>query len=332
MSELYMGHPSQVYGVEEHRLIGGKGDGMRLFQVRNGSGLEFTVSADRCADISRLSFKGDNFGYFSPCGYVGPEYYDNKGDGFLKSFTAGFLTTCGLTAVGLPCRDDGEDLPLHGNISNTPAESIYAITEENQISIHASMRSAAVFYHKLILDRTISCPVAKNSIKITDRITNLDAKTTPFMFLYHLNIGYPLLHEELKMHIPSHSVKPRNGRAAKDIDNWNKIIPPQPRFEEQCYYHSFTNEGLAAIFNPVIGKGLAIQFDAKLLDHFVQWKMMGVRDYVLGLEPANCHTDGRNVMREQGHLKFIQPDETITYSITLEILENETQWGAIADA
>lgn len=52
----YIGHPSQLCGVEEHRLVGGRGDGMRLLQVRNGKGLEFTVSADRCADISRLSF------------------------------------------------------------------------------------------------------------------------------------------------------------------------------------------------------------------------------------------------------------------------------------
>ena len=72
----YIGHESQLYGVEEVRLVGGKGDGMRLLNVKNGKGLEFTVSADRCADISRLSFKSVNFGYFSPCGYVAPAYYD----------------------------------------------------------------------------------------------------------------------------------------------------------------------------------------------------------------------------------------------------------------
>lgn len=30
--------------------------------------------------------------------------------------------------------------------------------------------------------------------------------------------------------------------------------------------------------------GLEISFDAKELDGFVEWKMMGIRDYVLGLE------------------------------------------------
>ena len=60
----YYGHESQLFGVEEVRLQGGKGDGMRLLQVRNGKGLEFTVSADRCADISRLIFRGENCGFF----------------------------------------------------------------------------------------------------------------------------------------------------------------------------------------------------------------------------------------------------------------------------
>lgn len=62
----YIGHDSQLAGVEEYRLTGGKGDGMRIFQVWNGRGLEFTVAADRCADISRLKFRGVNMGYFSP--------------------------------------------------------------------------------------------------------------------------------------------------------------------------------------------------------------------------------------------------------------------------
>ena len=47
----YIGHTSQLYSIEEHRLVGGKGDGMRLLEVNNGKGLMFTISADRCGDI-----------------------------------------------------------------------------------------------------------------------------------------------------------------------------------------------------------------------------------------------------------------------------------------
>ena len=34
----YIGHDSQLYGIEEHRLVGGKGDGMRLYEEA-GNGL-----------------------------------------------------------------------------------------------------------------------------------------------------------------------------------------------------------------------------------------------------------------------------------------------------
>ena len=44
-------------------LLKGKGKGMTLLEVRNGKGLQFTLTADRCMDISRVSYKGDNMGY-----------------------------------------------------------------------------------------------------------------------------------------------------------------------------------------------------------------------------------------------------------------------------
>ncbi|OQB99704.1 MAG: hypothetical protein BWX78_01642 [Firmicutes bacterium ADurb.Bin099] len=48
---------------------------------------------------------------------------------------------------------------------------------------------------------------------------------------------------------------------------------------------------------------------------------MGCRDYVLGLEPGNCHPDGRDVMRREGTLKFIAPGESITYQVTVNLYE-----------
>lgn len=74
--------------------------------------------------------------YMSPCGYVAPSYYDSIGTNWLKSFTAGFLTTCGLEAVGSPCVDAGETLPLHGTIGNLPCEQAYWTEEEDALVVH----------------------------------------------------------------------------------------------------------------------------------------------------------------------------------------------------
>lgn len=317
----YIGHTSQLSGVEELRLVGGKGDGMRLLQLRNAAGLQMTVCADRCADIYRLNFKGDNLGYFSPSGYVAPAYYDDKGTGFLKSFTAGFLTTCGLTAVGNPCTDAGEELPLHGTIGSVPCERIWWDEDDENIYIYAHINDGAVFSHKLYLKRTITCGKYINEFRITDTVENRGDTETPIMILYHMNMGYPLLSENAIVEISSASIKPRNDHAAKDIDTCCKMLPPTPNFEEQCYFHSFENEGKASIYNPDIHKGLTISFDPNTLDHFTEWKMMGCRDYVLGLEPGNCNPDGRAVMRKEGKLKFLKPSETVTYEVNVTLFE-----------
>ena len=317
----YIGHSSQLYGAEEVRLVGGKGDGMRLFQVHNAAGLSFTVSADRCADLSRVSFQGANMGFFSPCGYVAPSYYDDQGAGFLKSFTAGFLTTCGLTAVGSPCEDAGETLPLHGTIGNTPCEQIWWKEDEKHLYIHALINVSRIFSRKLMLKRTIACAKEENVLTLTDTVENQGDTVSPLMLLYHINMGYPLLSEHAILDIPSKTVTPRNHHAAQDLNTWNQMLTPTPGFEEQCYYHSFEGQARAAIYNPDIRKGLEISFDPTTLPCLTEWKMMGVRDYVLGLEPGNCTPDGRDVLRRENKLQFLEPGEQAKFQVRFRFFE-----------
>ena len=321
----YIGHVSQLAYVEEHRLVGGRGDGMRLLEMNNGRGLQLTAAADRCCDITRLSYRGLNMGYLAPCGYVAPAYYDPVGDGFLKSFTAGFLTTCGLQAVGTPCVDEGEPLPLHGSIGNTPAEHVYWTRSDGALCLTAEMNDEGLFARKLRLNRQIELRLTEDTFVITDTIVNGGGADEPLEWLYHMNIGYPLLDEDSEVFIPSADVRPRDAHAAEEMDGWMRLQPPTPGYQERCYYHTFRGEGLAAVYQPKAGLGLAIRFDPRSLDSLTQWKMMGIRDYVLGLEPGNCTPDGRDVMRRQGRLKFLRPGETVTYRVEVSMLDGE-QW------
>ena len=79
-------------------------------------------------------------------------------------------------------------------------------------------------------------------------------------------------------------------------------MPPQDRYKERCYYHSFNKEKYAKIINNDLNVELEIKFDDAKLDKFVQWKMFGKRDYVLGLEPGNSLPDGRSVLRKKANL------------------------------
>ena len=316
----YLGHQGQISGVDEVVLAKGKGKGMTLLQVRNGLGLEITFSADRAMDISRVILKGDNLGYFSPCGYVSPSFYDNRGAGFLKSFTAVFMTTCGLTAVGTPCTDNGEELPLHGTIANTPCENYSYSETESEIIVKAEVRDAAIFAHQLILVREYRISKSKNKLSLCDKIKNIGSDETPLEVLYHCNIGYPLLSENTVLDIDSINTEPRNEHAKSGLADCLKMEKPQCGYEEMCYYHILKN-GRVSAYNPDINKRLTISFDVRELPYFVEWKMMGEHDYVLGLEPGNCLPDGRNVMREKGLLEFLKPNEEKIHNIEFNFTE-----------
>lgn len=306
---------------------------MRLLQVRNGLGLEFTVSADRNADLSRLSYRGGNYGYFAPCGYVSPAYYDPLPveSGFLKSFTAGFLTTCGLDSVGAPSEDAGERLPLHGSIANTPVEHIWWTQDENAIVIRSITNDSSMFDRKLLLERCYTCSTTENTLVLHDRVVNQGDQPYPVEILYHMNMGYPLLSEQSLLLINSNEVIPRNEHAGEGLDQWQTMLPPTPRFEEQCYYHRFAGDAMAAIYSPILDSGLVIRYDPENLPFFTQWKMMGQRDYVLGLEPGNAHPDGRARMRADGALTILPPGESVEYEVGLEILKSRSDYEALRE-
>lgn len=325
----YIGNPLQVRGAEQYVLQNGKGDGMHFLYVRNGKGLEAWLSLDRAGDVSRLIVNGYNMGYFAPCGYVAPQYYDGVGTGFLKSFTAGFFTTCGLTAVGSPCVDEGEALPLHGTVSHIPAE-LYAIEETAEaLTVKMRVRDAVLFGRKLLMDRVYRFSYLENTFEVKDTVTNQADTVSPYMILYHCNMGYPLVNENSILHIPHDGCVGRDDHAAAHIDTAALLEKPQIGYQERCYYYDVKqNDGIAkvGIFNPAIQAGLIISYDKQALPCFTEWKMMGKTDYVLGLEPGNCTPDGRDVLRKNGTLRFLSPDQSKTTSITFRFTDSQTDF------
>ena len=328
----FVGHNSQLFGIEQLRLAdGSKGDGMRLVQIRNGKGLTATLSPDRCLDICRLEYKGVNLSYMSPTGYVAPNYYNSSE--FMWNFTAGFLTTCGTENAGTAVEDDGELTETHGRISNVPAEQLCCATDysggEPAMKVSGEMNQGVMFHGKMVLSREVAMHTDKNLITITDTLTNIGGETRPCMMLYHMNMGYPMLDEGAEILLPTKEVRPRDARAAEGTEEYNQFPAPTAAFAEQVYYHTLASDpqgmSCAALYNKKIGKGVLIRFDTSTLNRFVQWKMPGVRDYVLGFEPSNCEVEGRKKMREEGKLQFIAPGESKRFHLEISILDGEEE-------
>lgn len=175
-----------------------------------------------------------------------------------------------------------------GTMSHIPADQVsYDISESGDITVTAKMMDACIFNQKISLTRTYHCAYGSNELTIEDTFKNEGSKEEPFLLLYHMNMGYPLLSENSLVDITSAKVTARNEAAEPEVDQWNKMIPPVANYDERCFYHTFEGESATAkIYNPDVQKGLAITFDPRLLPVMCEWKMMGEKDYVLGLEPA----------------------------------------------
>ncbi len=321
----YTGNINQLFSVKKYKFIDGKQNDVKAIDISNGTGIDLTILLDKCMDFAQIKFKGKNLNFITPTGIVSPYFYDDTNEDWLKTWTAGFLTTCGLSNIGSDCIDQGKKFGIHGRLSNTPAENInISMVEEDDIpvlKISGTMKQSVMFGENLTLKRTIICRYGINEIEFEDDVYNDGYKSQPIMLLYHFNMGYPLLSEDAKLCIPSKKISGRNDHAQKHIQHWKEITPPAEKFDEMCYYHDIeeNENGISTvgIDNEKEKLSVRIHYDRKLLDHFVQWKMLGKGEYVMGLEPCNATIDGRSNSRENKSLKEIKPSEHIIYKFKI---------------
>jgi len=334
----YVGDYNQLFGIKEYTFTQGKAKGVKALDINNGAGLEFTVLADRCLDISRLAFKGINCSYLSKTGIVSPTYYNGDDASFFRNFFAGFLTTCGLRNVGNSNQDNGELFGIHGCISNTPGEEICASTDLTDdkpvMTISGKIREARFFGENMLLKRTISCTYGENRIKIHDCIENRGFKRERLMLLYHFNIGYPLLDEDAVFLSPDREVIPRDAEAMKGLHAYEWMQQPTPDYAEQVFYHDLkTDEAgntAVALINRRLDLGVAFRFNKKQFFNLAQWKQMGEGEYVLGIEPCNCYVGGRLDPRNQDVMQYLEPGESKDFDIEIDILSGSLNIDCLA--
>ncbi len=334
----YVGSMSQIADARPARLTDGKADGVKIIEVKNGSGLEFTVIPGRCLDIAWTNYKGNALSYISKTGIVKAEFYEASDFGFLRNFFCGLITTCGLTYMGAPCLDEGEALGLHGRISNTPAEDVSISKDwegdEYVISISGNVRESRVFHENLLLKRTIKVYAGRNEIHIIDLIENQGFKSQPLMFMYHCNFGYPLVGEHTRLLLPEdNKVTARDEEAKRGIELFDQFQKPEPDYKEQVFYHDIPKGehgySCACLYNEELSIGAYVKMDKKNLPIMVEWKMMGEGDYVVGLEPSTNYPEGRKLARERGQLKMISPGECIEFNLSIGVVESKEEYQRI---
>ncbi len=326
-----VGALSQVAGIRLMQLSDGFESGVRIADMRTGSGLRFQVSLDRGMDISVADYKGIPLAWRSANGDVHPSHYDPKGLGWGRSFPGGLLTGCGMASVGAPCVDAGEELGLHGRLSNLPAYDVRSETvwekDSCTMKLAGFVRESALFKENLLLHRTIETRLGESTITINDRVRNEGHQSSPLMMLYHINPGWPLVDKGSRLLLNSRKLTPRDAEAEKGVNEALVFSNPTPGYCEQVFFHDLIADDVgfatALLMNPARELGLYVRFRQKELPRYIEWKMMGDGTYVVGMEPANCGVGGRAKERAAGTLQFIEAGEERHFLVQLGLLDGE---------
>lgn len=327
--QQYIGNQAQIGGSRHYVLTDGWGRNLRGIDVSSGSGLQYTIMPDRGMDISLASFKGNNLVYLTCNGETHPAFYEPENISWLHTFAGGLLTTCGLTYLGGPVTDGGEQLGLHGRYSTIPAKQVADLSEwigeEYYIKLRGISEEGTIFGNKLRLEREITTIRGQNIMRITDKVTNFGYQKSPYTILYHMNFGYPLLSEDAELIIDPAQTLPRDTAAGTGLKEFKQFIKPMAGYQEQVFYHtmqaSANGEAMATLQNKKLGIAITIKFNVARLPYLTQWKMMGPGEYVLGLEPGNVPAKNRKVLRDENILPYLQPGESIINSLEVALTD-----------
>ena len=306
MKKEYVASPSTLCGAERFIYSDGKAQGVEAVRMYNGK-LDITVVLDRGMDIYKLFYKGTPISYTSKNDLVSPKLAETKAYGFLNSFDAGFLYTCGLDNIGGPT----DTAPLHGSNTYIPAENVSVVTEEKDgeycIALKGELHFTALFGQNLVMRREISMKYLGDEVTVTDSITNEEFVDAEYMLMYHANMGYPMISEKTKLYIDraeTFAVTDVN-----DLDRCLEFEAPTPARPEEVYRHTL-NEGYgvkARLENDTLA--MDVIFDTAEFPYIYEWKCMSSGDYVVGVEPMTTPMPSKEP-------RILKAGETAKHSVT----------------
>jgi hypothetical protein len=246
------------------------------------------------------------------------------------------LVTCGLDHTLLGGVDDAsnfhqlvkptEEYGLHGRIGFIPARLTgYGERWDGDDCIlwaEGVVRQAAVYGETMELHRRIEAKVGENRFTVHDEVVNAGFDPTTHMYLYHVNVGWPVVDAGSEYLIPAPAGAPVAEYPTKD---YRQLTPPAAGFPEECYEHQVVAEPEGtvpvAIVNRRIGLGAYQVYRRDQFPFHTMWRMLGEGTYGVAMEPTTNRDAGRFDARERGELAYLAPGESRRYDIEIGALD-----------
>jgi hypothetical protein len=338
-----VGRLEQAAGVRLVTLGDGQGRGVRVLEFRTGSGFAFDVVVDRGFDVGRCELGGRPLSWEAAAGVVAPWYYEPDGWGWFRAWGGGMVVTCGLDHTLGPGEDTAEHFNqphilktvpygLHGRIGGLPARLAgYGARwdgDECVLWAEGEVLQSAVFGEQLVLRRRIEAKVGESRFTIHDEVENAGHTPASHMFLYHCNVGFPVVDSSSELLVPSSRTTTGYG---VPVEGYAAMSDPVGGATEACFEHDLIAEPggtvPVALVNRALALGVYQVFRIAQLPHHTVWRMMGEGTYALGMEPSTNRDAGRWDARERGELQWLGPGEQRRYDLEIGALNGLASIG-----
>jgi Domain of unknown function (DUF4432) len=343
----HTGMLSQFAGVRLMTLEDGVERGIRMLEFRTGTGFRFTVLVDRALDVADCEFRGAAIGWHSPSGFRHPGLHEYEGEGglaWLRSFS-GLVVTCGLDHILFMHSDTAEhyhyvhrktvDSSIHGRISTIPARltDYGEVWDGDECTLYCEglVQQSTVFGEDLHLVRRIEAKVGSNAFVLKDRVVNHGFYRTPHMFLYHINVGHPVVDEGSRYLAPirktvwaSHEAQYRD-----QMVGYRTLPGPRERFHEQVWQHEMVADANGRVPVAIVnerfdgGRGLGFVVESSKAEFPAQfeWQNLQEGQYAVGLEPSTNHVMGKPFAEERSELIWLEHGDEKHYTTRFAVLD-----------
>ncbi len=267
------------------------------------------LGADRGLRVEVLPSRGLGVGFATFDGVpvswgLGPGDTERVDD-----FPGGLVTTCGLHNVGTS--SDGHR--MHGEFFRTEASAVSVVKAPGrgrEVTI-----TGDVIDGELVCQRRVTFNAECDILIIRDTVVNYSNRPLQAPLLYHTNWGAPFFGELLEVNAAVAGTIARDVQSAPYADRW-RYPARVDSLTGVVVEHVISSDAGVALTNKALRIVAEIRWSG--LPRLHQWiRPRGARGPVLGIEPANCSTLGRQYDRAENRAPYLGPGERRATSLRI---------------
>ena len=331
-------HPLQVGGIRTGRYDypeAGGGPGCRIAWFETGTPFRFVVNLDRGGDIVEAWHGGTALAYLTPNGYAPRGTGEGNVDRWERGWNGGLVSTCGPLVIGGRQNERGDTTELHGAYHHTPAAVVAVRNPEpgrghHEMSLELVTRITKLFGPVIEIRRTLTATLGQPTVQIDDTVTNLSNTPVEHHWLYHCNLGYPLLDEGAELVYAGKRDLVWGADAdisADELARWKRVPGPLEAHRGHGERGVVVEPKLgadgrtcAALINPSKELGVALRFDPQQLPRLANWQHLGPGSYVTGIEPFNGSLMGVDRDPHPAAKVELHPGESRGYTLEIDVV------------